>query len=126
MLYDGTCGFCRIWVARLARWDRLGAIELVPLQSRTQVPDLPDIAAEELLRAIHLVLPDGRYYSGGYAVPVLLRWLPWGWVLRPFFLIPGFTWITDRVYHWVAVRRHRFGCGGDACEYIPPTASRDN
>lgn len=120
LLYDGSCGFCRAWVSRLARWDRRGAIALVPLQQRGQLSGLPEIPEEALLRAIHLVLPDGTYFWGGNAVPVLLRYLPGGALIRPIYRIPGTSWVTGKVYDWVAARRHRLGCGGDHCQWVPP------
>lgn len=59
---------------------------------------------------MHLVLPGGRVVAGGRAVPETLKWLPGGRWLAWVFLIPGVGWLTDRVYVWVAARRHRLGC----------------
>lgn len=60
---------------------------------------------------MHLALPDGRVLAGGRAIPEILRRLPgWRWVAG-LFGVPGIAWLVDRVYAWVAVRRHRLGCG---------------
>lgn len=59
---------------------------------------------------MHLVLPDGRVFAGGRAVPELLRLLPGGGWVAWVFLIPGVGWVTDRCYGWVAARRHQLGC----------------
>lgn len=120
LLFDGGCGFCRKWVARLARWDRAGRIELVPSEERSAIAGLPHIDDTELDRAMHLVTPDGRVYRGARSVPPLLRYLPGGMVLRPLFSIPGVRPIADRLYERIAANRHRLGCGGTACRR--PTA----
>jgi len=73
-------------------------------------PELLELSDQVLHEAMHLVLPDGRTYAGGRAVPELLALLPgWRWVSWiP--RLPGARWVTDRGYRWVAARRHRLGC----------------
>jgi predicted DCC family thiol-disulfide oxidoreductase YuxK len=115
LLYDGQCAFCLRWVRRLQRWDRDGALDFVAAAERGRVAGLPDISAAALDQSMHLVTPDGAVYAGGRAVPVLLRYLPGGRWLRPWFRLPGVAWATDRGYRWVAARRHRFGCGAESC-----------
>jgi predicted DCC family thiol-disulfide oxidoreductase YuxK len=114
LLYDGTCGFCRVWVNRLRRWDRRGQVAYVTYQTRRDIPDLPSITDAELDRAAHVVMPDGRIAAGARAAPLLLGVLPGGALLRPLFRIPGVAWVGDRVYSWVAEHRHQLG-GGDSC-----------
>jgi acetyl esterase len=110
LLYDGTCGFCLGWVERIRRWDTAGTIALVPAGSREIYPELLHLSDRALHEAMHLVLPDGRVFAGGDAVPEVLRLLPVGrWVVW-IFGIPGVRWLTRRVYRWVAARRHRLGC----------------
>lgn len=62
---------------------------------------------------MHLVLPDGRVFAGGRAVPEILRLLPRGRLLVWLWWIPGVTWLSERAYAWVAARRHRLGCEVD-------------
>jgi predicted DCC family thiol-disulfide oxidoreductase YuxK len=64
---------------------------------------------------MHLVLPDGRIFTGGAAVPELLRLLPGGGVPRLLFLVPGVAWLAGKAYDFVARHRHRFGCEGGSC-----------
>lgn len=111
LLFDGTCGFCRTWVARLRRWDREGKIDVLPGAERAKIAGLPPIDDASLDRAMQLVTPDGRVYPGARALPVLLAYLPWGRALAPLFRLPGVQPAADRVYRWIAARRHRFGCG---------------
>jgi len=111
LLFDGNCGFCRRWVGRLRRWDRRGAIELVPGAERDRLPGMPAISDASLDRAMQLVTPDNRIHAGARALPVLLPYLPGGWLIAPLFRIPGIQSAADRLYAWISARRHRFGCG---------------
>lgn len=117
LLYDGECGFCLRAIAWLRRWDRRGAIETLPMQRRAERADLPPIPDAALARAMHLVTPDGGIHAGGRAARAMLRWLPGGALLRPFFLIPGVPWLVNRGYAWIAARRHRLGCGSTSCSF---------
>lgn len=114
LIYDGNCAFCRHWVDRLHRADRYGRIVTIPADQRGNL-DLPPLSDEELSRAMYLVLPDRTIRRGARALPELLRRLP-GWrLLAPLFRIPGVLWVADRVYQWIARRRHRLGCKNGAC-----------
>jgi predicted DCC family thiol-disulfide oxidoreductase YuxK len=115
LLYDGQCAFCRRWAARLARWDGAGRIAQVPMQERHAVAGIPPLSDTDLDRAMHVVLPDGRVEAGARGFVAVLPWLPGGRIFRPLFRVPGAVWLSERVYAWVARRRHRFGCGNDAC-----------
>jgi predicted DCC family thiol-disulfide oxidoreductase YuxK len=114
LLFDGQCGFCRQWVARLERWDRRGAIQTLPGTERHRLPGLPAISDASLDRAMQFVTPDGRVYAGARALPALLPYLPGGRVLAAALYIPGVQLAADRLYAWISARRHRFGCG-DRC-----------
>jgi len=116
LLYDADCGFCRKWIARLARWDKQKRIRCVPAAERAGVPDLPPLSDTALARAMHLVTPDGEVHAGGLAVRAMLPYLPGGMWLRPVFSIPGVQLVTNRVYTWVAEHRHGLGSDGAACD----------
>jgi predicted DCC family thiol-disulfide oxidoreductase YuxK len=114
LLFDGECGFCRQWVARLRRWDRHGAIHTLPASDRHTLAGLPSISDASLDRAMHFITPDGRVYSGARALPALLPYLSGGRWLAPVLRVPGVQAVADRLYAWISARRHRFGCG-DRC-----------
>jgi predicted DCC family thiol-disulfide oxidoreductase YuxK len=114
LLFDGQCGFCRQWVARLERWDRRGAIQTLPGAERHTLPGLPQISDASLDRAMQFITPDGRVRAGARALPALLPYLPGGRVLASAFRIPVIQLAADRLYAWISARRHRFGCG-DRC-----------
>ncbi|HEY1251279.1 MAG TPA: lipase maturation factor family protein [Thermoanaerobaculia bacterium] len=103
LLYDGTCGFCKTWIAR---WrERTGdAVDDEPSQSAGA--RFPEIPAAEFARAVQLVLPDGTVLSGAEAVARLLS-LPNGrgvflWTYRR---IPGVAPAAELAYRVIAGHR---------------------
>ncbi|MBI3910046.1 MAG: DUF393 domain-containing protein [Armatimonadetes bacterium] len=81
-------------------------LRLVPLRSEVAARLLEDVPAEERLRHAWLLAPDGRRWMGADAIWHTLYLAPGGWLLRPLRRLPGFHWISDRLYDWVA---HRWG-----------------
>ena len=64
MVFDGDCGFCRIWIARWRRGST--GIDYVPYQEAADW--FPAISREAFARAVHLVEPGGKVSRGAEAV----------------------------------------------------------
>jgi predicted DCC family thiol-disulfide oxidoreductase YuxK len=92
ILYDPDCGFCRVCVAVILRWDRHHRLRAVP---------------GEGLESWQLILPDGAALSGGAAFSPLFRLLPGGAPLA--LLTDRFPAAANRGYRWVADHRSPFG-----------------
>jgi len=105
LIYDGECGICQQSVALLKRWDREHVLRYVPFQDTAAVARF-GIALPKLAAAMHLVLADGRIYSGADAMPRLLALFPGKRWLAPLFRIPGVLPLARRIYAWIAMRRH--------------------
>ena len=105
LIYDGECGICQQAVARLKRWDGEHVLRFVPFQDGAAVARF-GIALPALAAAMHLILPDGRAYTGADAVPQLLRLFPGKRWLAPLFFVPGVLPLARRIYAWIAQRRH--------------------
>jgi predicted DCC family thiol-disulfide oxidoreductase YuxK len=103
LLYDPDCGFCRWSLAWVLRADRSRRLRPVPLGAREADELLGDLTPEERMRSWHLIAPDGRRWSAGYAAPPLLRLLPGGTL--PAAALAAAPEATDRVYRWVADHR---------------------
>ncbi|MGD2216875.1 MAG: DUF393 domain-containing protein [Gemmatimonadales bacterium] len=113
LIYDGDCQFCRRQVNRLRKMDQGRRLETVPFQTADLARHgIERSAAEE---AMHLVAPGGTVWRGAEAARELFRLLPFGrplvWLLKA----PGAMFAAERVYRWVARRRHRFGCDSSFC-----------
>jgi predicted DCC family thiol-disulfide oxidoreductase YuxK len=107
LLYDADCGFCRSALAAVLKADRHRRLRPVELQSADAESVLADLGQEERMSSWHLVAPDGRRWSGGYAAPSLFRLLPGGRL--PAALLGADPGLTDRAYRWVAGHRSTLG-----------------
>jgi lipase maturation factor 1 len=95
-IYDGNCGFCKIWIEY---WRRLTGdrVEYAPFQ---QVADqYPQIPRREFARAAQLVRPDGTVASGARAVFETLG------MERAYQRNRVFASIAEGAYRFIADRR---------------------
>lgn len=95
----------------------------MPIQASDDL--LAAVPPARRLDAMHAVTSDGRVFTGGAAVPVILRVLPGGPPLAVLAeTAPG---VTDVVYRAIVARRVRIGAllGEDACAVDPgrPTSA---
>jgi predicted DCC family thiol-disulfide oxidoreductase YuxK len=62
------------------------------------------------MRAMQLILPDGRVLEGADAVPELLQRIPrWRWAAS-LLALPGARPVARRAYAWIAANRMRISC----------------
>jgi predicted DCC family thiol-disulfide oxidoreductase YuxK len=116
ILYDPDCGFCRVCVAVVLRWDRSGRVRPVALGSEEADALLQGKPEAEWMASWHLVLPDSTVRSAGAAFSPLLRLLPGGAPLAR--LTDRFPGASERSYRWAA--RHRTTLG----KLLPAAARR--
>jgi len=108
VVYDGSCGFCRDWVARLRIWDRHEALEYLPLQD-PRAETLTGRSRAGLEQAAHVVLPSGDVLAGAAALRAICPYLPWGRLPALVFSMPGVLPLTERIYRWIAWHRGPVG-----------------
>ncbi len=102
LVYDGDCGFCKLWIARW-REETGDAVEYEPLQEAAA--RFPEVPREEFARAVRLIEPDGSVRSGAAAV---YRSLGMGgrpfnrWSYEHF---PGFAAASEFAYRFIAGHR---------------------
>jgi predicted DCC family thiol-disulfide oxidoreductase YuxK len=119
LLFDDDCGFCRWSAERIRRLDRRGRLVFAAIQTAPGAELLRAVPPQLRLTTMHAVTADGRVWSGGEAVRVLLQELPLG---GPFAALAGaFPDATDRLYRLVARHRETLGrwLGQDACAVDP-------
>jgi predicted DCC family thiol-disulfide oxidoreductase YuxK len=106
VLYDPDCGFCRVSLALLLRWDTRGRLRPVALGTEEADALLRGMSEEERMASWHLVEP-GCVRSGGAAFGPVFARLPGG---RPLALASErFPHASDRLYRWVADHRSLLG-----------------
>src|SRR5262249_17324099 len=102
LIYDGACGFCKIWVRY---WQaRTGdAVTYTPFQDF--VDEYAGIPREELKRSIWLVLPNGERFSVAEAVCLLLALSGHGWMHAAYRNVPGCSVASEAAYRFIAKHR---------------------
>jgi len=103
-IFDGTCGFCRLW---LERWKEATGPKVDYAPSQEVAARFPEIPADAFRRSFQLVLPDGEVRQGAEAVFTTLAQASRSgrWLLALYGKIPGFAPILELAYRTVA--RHR-------------------
>jgi predicted DCC family thiol-disulfide oxidoreductase YuxK len=93
--YDGGCPLCLREIALMRRLDRRGRLRFVDVSDDTSNCPLD---RGDLLARFHVSDPQGRFYSGAAAFAAMWRAIP---LLRPLgllALLPGATWLLERLY----------------------------
>ena len=105
-IYDGDCGFCRLWIAR---WSPLTEEEVVYRPSQEVGENYPQISPEYFESSVYFVDSEGSFCSGAQAVFKALSYAPNGkWLLRAYEKVPGFAPISEWGYRQVAGNRKIF------------------
>jgi predicted DCC family thiol-disulfide oxidoreductase YuxK len=121
VLYHEDCGFCRWSADKLKAWDSRRRLTFAAIQSTRGAELLGAVPEAQRLDSMHAVTPDGRVWSGGQAVRVILAQLPGGSILAS--IAAAFPGTTEWIYRLVA--RHREGLGRllgqRACSVDPTT-----
>ena len=103
LIFDGDCGFCRLWIERWRAITGEG-VQYEPFQEAAG--RFPEIPREAFARAVHLILPGGEVFRGAHAVFRSLAVVPGlAWMLWVYRHVPGIAPVTEYFYGWVA--RHR-------------------
>ncbi len=99
LIYDGRCGFCRIWIEY---WKRLTGDRVAYAPSQEVGDQYPQIRRESFAQAVQLVRPDGSVASGARAV---FETLGHGSVYTSSRLI---AYTSDAAYRFIAHHRSLF------------------
>lgn len=104
LIYDGQCGFCRIW---LEYWQSLLGDRLEYLAAQQIGTRFPSLDRSALRTAVYLVTPDGKAHRGAQAVflslaPAAARFRILLWLYTRISLFRSFTGVA---YDWIAGHR---------------------
>ena len=119
VLYDGRCRLCTAGADRIRRFDEEGALEVLSLHEPEVAARFPGVRREDVLQEMHFVRPDGTIAKGHAAVREVLKAIPRYRWLALFWSLPGFQFVADKAYKWVAKNRYLFNkkvtCDEDVC-----------
>lgn len=105
VIFDGDCAFCRLWIRRTKSYtgDRLDFVPYQEVEGR-----FPDIPRSEFVKAMKLILPDGRVLSGAHAAFTSISSIPGrGWLLWLYTRVRPFAVLSEAVYARIARNRPR-------------------
>jgi len=103
VIFDGHCGFCRIWVDFLRE---LTGERFAWAASQDVGSEYPQIPPEAFGKSVQLVLPDGTVETGARAVFHIAGTVPgYAWLQWCFQYLPGFAFVTEHVYRFIASHR---------------------
>lgn len=115
VLYDGHCRFCSSQVDTLRKMARKGAIDPVSFQDEGVLEQFPGVTYDECMRAMQLVTPDGRVYSGFEAAVRAVATRRVLGKLAFIYYVPIIKQLCDLVYWVIARNRYRLA-GKQPCE----------
>jgi len=105
VLYDGQCGFCRIWIQY---WSQLtgNRLDYAPAQEAGGKFAIPP---ENFGQSVQLVMPGGEVISGARAVFTTLTFAPgMAWLRWLYDHFPGFAPLSEAAYRLIAAHRTFF------------------
>lgn len=107
LVYDGLCRFCTAAAHHFLRWFAELPVELLDFQQSGALDRFPGVSREACLRAMQLVTPDGRVFSGVEAIVQALAARHFPGRLAYFYYLPGIKQLLDVLYVFIAANRYR-------------------
>ncbi len=106
LIFDGHCGFCRIWIDYL---NELTGTSVDYAPSQEAAARFQQIPPESFAKSVQLVMPHGEILAGAHAVFQLLAYAPGrSWPLRLYETLPGFAPASELAYRVIAAHRSAF------------------
>ena len=108
MVFDGDCGFCKLWIRR---WRQMTGekVDYLPAQDPRIAAQFPEIPRERFSVAVQLIETDGQVYAGAEAVVrAMAHAEAHRWPLRAYQLSPVLATTMELGYRVVANHRGFF------------------
>jgi lipase maturation factor 1 len=106
VIFDGHCGFCRIWIEY---WKAITGGRVAYAASQEVGPRFPQIPAKNFSESVQFVLPGGEALSGARAVFTTLTYAPgMAWLIRAYDRVPGVAPASEAAYRLIAGHRTFF------------------
>src|ERR1700733_910758 len=106
LIFDGHCGFCRIWIEY---WKAITGGRVAYAASQEVGPRFPQIPAKNFSESVQFVLPGGEALSGARAVFTTLTYAPgMAWLIWANDRVPGVAPASEGAYWLIASHRTFF------------------
>ncbi|HYL76696.1 MAG TPA: lipase maturation factor family protein [Bryobacteraceae bacterium] len=106
VIFDGKCGFCRIWIQY---WNQLTGDRIDYAPSQEVGERFPQISPKNFGQSVQLAMPSGEVISGARGVFTTLTYAPgMAWLLWLYNHLPGFAPVTEAAYRVIAAHRTLF------------------
>jgi predicted DCC family thiol-disulfide oxidoreductase YuxK len=106
VLYDGHCGFCRMWIQY---WNQLTGDQLDYASSQTAGEQHPQIPSEGFGESVQVAMPEGKVISGSWAIFTILTFAPgMAWLLWLYEHFSPFAKLSEATYRLIAAHRTFF------------------
>ncbi|HYL38570.1 MAG TPA: lipase maturation factor family protein [Bryobacteraceae bacterium] len=106
VIFDGRCGFCRIWIEY---WKQLTGDRVDYAPSQEAGVRFPQIPPENFSQSVQLVTASGEVISGASAVFTILTYAPGlAWLSWLYQRLPGFAPLSEAAYKLIAGHRNFF------------------
>ncbi len=106
IIYDGRCGFCRIWIEY---WKAITGGRVGYAASQDVGAGYPQIPAKNFSESVQLVMPGGEILNGAQAVFTTLTYAPgMAWLLWIYDRVPLVAPASEAAYRLIASHRAFF------------------
>ena len=109
VIYDGECNICAGNLPWLHRLDWFRIFDDLPYQSPELHVRHPQIRPEDCERALHVIFPNGKIYTGFDATREVFLRMPLTCLIGLVMAIPPLRQILRRLYPILARNRYRIG-----------------
>jgi predicted DCC family thiol-disulfide oxidoreductase YuxK len=114
ILYDGRCNLCQHSIRWCKRFDWLQHLSPVDYHNEKKREEVaPGLFFEDLNRAMHVRLLNGKTLKGFQGIRALCWHLPLFVLVTPLLYLPGISHFGDFMYKQIADNRKK--CTHEAC-----------
>lgn len=106
LVYDDDCPVCRSAADWIRKNQVKGSFDLFPCQSEEARKRFPFIEKAECMKAMQLILPNGKILAGERAIPEILVRLKRYSPMASLFRLPGSARVSRALYRWFADNRY--------------------
>jgi len=106
IIYDGSCGACTYYIGEKRSFFERYGFSMAPLQEEW-ISELTGLDETTLLKAIHLLTPDGTILQGADFFDYLSGRVWWLAPIHALLRITPIKKIFTRLYNFVAKRRKK-------------------